>query len=101
MKKYKLTSTLKSSNPKGVVQIRIGEKDSYWCACPCRKRSFNLLDHTVNFDEEKVMTVKESIASHENRKKCPDDYCHLYIKDGLVEYCEDATCEGARNEIKG
>ena len=63
--------------------------------CPCDARQVYLTadkGHQFAF-ENGLLDVQGSIANVESEQD-EYGYCHLFIKQGVVEFCVDATCAG-------
>ena len=68
--------------------------------CPCGERQVYIASppHTIEFDEEGILTVTASIGSKPDpsRDRKPN-WCHFHIKGGVPEMCGDAKCPGSKS----
>lgn len=56
----------------------------------------HLADHTVTFDDEGIMTVKESMINRPEAQQRDGFVCHFFIRQGKVQMVNDSTCPGMK-----
>lgn len=87
---------------KGSRHVFVYQNEAHFM-CPCGERLVKVIPsiHSIEFDEQGIMTIDPSCGSKEmyygippNRIKAPKGWCHFYIKNGLPEICEDSQCPG-------
>ena len=68
----------------------------YMCPCDNEQRYITSPPHTISFDADGILTLIPSIGykARQNLDR-PQNWCHFFIKDGVVEMCSDAQCPGA------
>ena len=79
-------------DPKGVFSFE-DTAISFLCPCGDRVVCVNSPPHEIEFDENNILTITGSIGSTEFTTN-KYGYCHFYIKEGIVEICEDSMCCG-------
>lgn len=69
--------------------------------CPCGEIIHNVGGHEVSFSEGSgEMTVSPSIGYREPPGSSrPQNWCHMFIRDGVVEMCSDAKCPGGDGSV--
>ena len=60
--------------------------------CPCGDHyKFIGPNHSVSFNKEGAMTIEPSLGYYADEDR-PYNWCHMFIRDGIVELCPDCKC---------
>lgn len=93
---YHLDSTYMLERGKRGV-VKCGDGINFRCPCDKRLVYLQVPPHEIEFSQEGLLTVHNSIGSHEDlHRQRPQNWCHFYVEDGFPRMATDAQCPGAK-----
>ena len=77
---------------------RYGPGVIFWCPCGERRIVARTPPHkSITFDEQKRLTIKDSLGAHPKPPEYPNDnWCHSHMVEGRFELCDDVICPGVK-----
>ena len=92
---YKGIEGNKLLHPKSVIKLEDINAIAFHCPCGERIAYVSSPPHKITFDENKILTIKNSCGYKATKDK-PTNWCHFYIKDGQYKMVDDSQCPGRK-----
>ena len=96
-RKYRSGTRKEFDKPGTHIVLEWGDGVVFQCPCKGRRHIYISKNiHTITFDADGILTLDPSCGYRENKDLGREkNWCHFYLKDGVIEMCDDAECPGS------